>query len=327
MNPDSHTIYRRIIGKAKFRHLNLLIHLHELRNMKRAAEALGLTQPSVSLTVSELEKLIGAQLFVRHARGVDPTSVATELVPVARRILAAIGDGSEIISNSLNEAAGYIRVASTPAAVSAILHPVASVLARKFPQVHIEITEIAAANPFEPISDETCDILCLRQPEVIPENWAFEEVMEDALVVVAGSQHRLACSAIADAETLRESQWLLTRRGSVARNRFEDFAEEIGLPNKNRCGVITHVPMLTLELLAGGDYLTLVPRSVAMPWLASGLAIEIESPATTRLGPLGFLWQREVASRVTRLVANELRNLRQNGIVKGTLLEPGQGAD
>ena len=106
MNPDADVIYRRLLSKAKFRHLSLLIQLNDLRNMKRAAESMNLSQPAVSLAVSELEKLLGVTLFLRHARGVEPTQAATELVPVARRIMAALGDGSEIVSSVLNETQG-----------------------------------------------------------------------------------------------------------------------------------------------------------------------------------------------------------------------------
>ena len=306
MNPDADAIYRRFAGKAKFRHLSLLIQLHELRNMKRAAEALNLSQPAVSLAVSELEKLLGVTLFLRHARGVEPTQIATDLVPVARRILAALGDGAEIVSNALSDTAGFVRIAATPAAVSALLHPRIGHLARKYPSVHLDISEINAANPFESIAHGNCDMLCLSQPHVIPEDWTFVEVLSDALVVICGAGHALAARGTVSTDDLKAAQWLVTRRSSVARDRLEDLAEDIGLPDTHRSGVVTHVPSLTLELLTRHDYLALIPRSVALPWIANGWVAELDTPATTRLNPLGFLWQPEKANRLIRKLANEL---------------------
>lgn len=310
MNPDADAIYRRFAGKAKFRHLNLLIQLHDLRNMKRAAAALGLSQPAVSLAVSELEKLLGVTLFLRHARGVEPTQVATDLVPVARRIMEALGDGSEIVSNVLNDAAGYVRLAATPAAIGGLVQPMIGTLARKYPSIHLDLTEINAANPFEAISDGACDILCLRKPATGPEDWTFQEVLDDALVVICGAGNALSGRKEATADDLRDARWLLTRRGSIARNRFEDLAEDIGLPAENRCGVVTHVPALTLELLCRHDYLALIPRSVAAPWLRDGHAVELASPATTRLASLGLMWKPDGASRVIRKLVGELTAVR-----------------
>lgn len=312
MTPDADAIFRRFAGKAKFRHVSLLIRLHDLRNMKRAAEALGLSQPAVSLAVSELEKLLGVPLFLRHARGVEPTQVATDLVPIARRIMAALGDGSEVVSNALSESAGFVRIAATPAAISAMIQPVVGVFARKYPSVHLDITEINAANPFEPISDGSCDVLCLRKTDVTPEDWDFVETQDDALVVFCGASNALAGRGRIEVEDLRAARWLVMRRGSVARNRFEDLAEEIALPDSQRCGVVTHVPMLTLQLLVAQSYLALIPRSVAMPWIRDGLVVELDSPATTRLAPLGFLWQSNGARRVTRMLVNELKKSPRN---------------
>lgn len=308
MNPDSNAIFRRFVSKAKLRHFVLLIRLFELGNMKRTAQALGMSQPAVSLMVAELEQLLGVELFRRHSRGVDPTRVTTELLPVARRIVAAIGDGSEIVSNIVNDSAGFVRISATPAAISALIHPVALTFARRFPNVHIEISEIAVANPLQALSDGTCDILSIRKPEIIPENWQFESCLSDALVVLCGKRNPLARKAFATLDDLAGANWLLTRRGSVARDRFEDLAEEMNLPVENRCGVITHVPMVTQELLEQGNYLTLVPRSVAASWLRNGIVHELDSPATTALAPLGFLWQGDNARRVTKMVANELRS-------------------
>lgn len=306
MNPDSDAIYRRLVSKAKFRHLSLLIHLNDLRNMKRAAEVMNLSQPAVSLAVSELEKLLGVTLFLRHARGVEPTQAATDIVPVARRILAAIGDGSEIVSSILNENAGYVRVAATPAAISALVQPAVERLARNYPSIHLDISEVIAADPYEAIANGTCDILCLRQQPTIPADWTFEVARQDELIVACGAQNPLAASGQATMEDLSRARWLLTRRGSVARNRFEDLAEEMQLPEQNRCGVVTHVPILTLDLLCRTDCLALLPRSVTIPWQRDGLVVELQSPATTRLPPLGILVRQEGQSRVVRRIGSEL---------------------
>ena len=44
------------------------------------------------------------------------------------------------------------------------------VFARKYPSVHLDVTEINVANPFEPVSDGSCDVLCLRKTDVFPED-------------------------------------------------------------------------------------------------------------------------------------------------------------
>ncbi|WP_181389348.1 LysR family transcriptional regulator [Pseudoprimorskyibacter insulae] len=285
----------------------LLIHLFELRNMKRAAEAMGMSQPAVSLTISELEKLLGVDLFQRHARGVDPTAVTTELIPVARRIIAAIGDGSEVVANVVNENAGFLRISSPPGAISSLLLPMIADFGRRHPKVHVEITETSASNPLHAISDGICDILFMRRASIIPEGWEFVECIEDPLVVVCGAQNALARKGHISPEELARANWLVSRRGSIARQRLEELAEEIDLPPENRFSVVTHVSILTLNFLTTSDVLTLIPRGVAAPWLRDGRVVELDCMATTPLPPLGLLTRSDDARQVTGLFIRELK--------------------
>ena len=62
--------------------LNLLVTfdcLLRFRSVSRAAQALGSSQPSVSYALKRLRALFGDPLFVRNARGIDPTPRAEEL--------------------------------------------------------------------------------------------------------------------------------------------------------------------------------------------------------------------------------------------------------
>ena len=70
-----------------------------------------------------------------------------------------------------------------------------------------------------------------------------------------------------------------------------------------------HVPVLTLKLLVQGNYLSLIPRSVAIPWINEGLVVELDGPATKRLMPLGLLWNPTTANRVVRKFVEGIRKI------------------
>ncbi|MDO5650603.1 MAG: LysR substrate-binding domain-containing protein [Moraxella sp.] len=74
--------------------LNLLVHLDVLlreKNVTRAAEQLGITQPAMSNILRRLRKLFGDPLLVRSSEGMTPTERAHELQPRIREILADVG--------------------------------------------------------------------------------------------------------------------------------------------------------------------------------------------------------------------------------------------
>ncbi|MEZ5649779.1 MAG: LysR family transcriptional regulator [Burkholderiaceae bacterium] len=306
MNPESEVLFNRFTAKAKFRHMLILIRLIELGSMKRAADAIGVSQPAMSLMISELEKLLGVPLFLRHARGVEPTRIAQELVPVARRVIAALGDGAEILASLIQQGDGYVRVAATPAAVGGLLHPFLAGFARRFPRIHVDVNETTLANPLDLITDDACDILCSREPSVVPEGWTFHACRTDSLIVICGVDNPLAAQAQVTLADLGRQRWLLTRTGSVARRHFESLAREADWPPGLRGGVITHTPALTLELLNDGGYVTLIPHSVALPWIHAGRAKAVPSPASQRLPDLGFLRQATGGSRASAVFAEAL---------------------
>ncbi len=74
--------------------LNLLVHLDVLlreKNVTRAAEQLGVTQPAMSNILRRLRKLFGDPLLVRSSEGMTPTEYAMELQPRIREILEDVG--------------------------------------------------------------------------------------------------------------------------------------------------------------------------------------------------------------------------------------------
>src|SRR5690606_26287300 len=99
---DAIRLRSTLLAKATLRHMFVLTKLAELGSMTRAAEAANMTQPAISVMVADLERLVGVPLFLRHARGVKPTKTALELLPVAKRIVAATADGAEAVSSVLN---------------------------------------------------------------------------------------------------------------------------------------------------------------------------------------------------------------------------------
>lgn len=70
-----------------FRHLEAFVQVAVRGGFTRAAEALFLTQPTVSGQMKELEQELGVTLFHRLARSVELTEAGRELLPRARELL------------------------------------------------------------------------------------------------------------------------------------------------------------------------------------------------------------------------------------------------
>lgn len=70
--------------------LRLLDQLYITRSVTRSAEALGQSQPTVSIWLARLRKELGDPLFVRTAEGMLPTPRADALMGTVREVLAGL---------------------------------------------------------------------------------------------------------------------------------------------------------------------------------------------------------------------------------------------
>lgn len=310
MPPSANSLLNRFTVKAKFRHMQVLVKLAELGSMRRAAQAVNMTQPAISQLVSELEKLLETELFFRHAKGVEPTDATRDLLPIAQRVLDALEHGAESIANRLQEQGGVVRVSASPAALGGLISGSLDDFAAVHPDIQVQISQMDDNDPLIGVANESADIVCTRKPSVTPEGWSFELCLEDTLIAVSGHNHPLARAQHVSTGKLGNSKWLLNRVGSVARNRFEEMAAEENWPQSSRCQIIMHIPDLTKEMLLTGKYLAILPRSVALPWLTSGAVKELNTKIDAPLAPLGFLWRGERAGPATRSFAAHLKALR-----------------
>lgn len=70
--------------------LRLLVRIHELGTVSRAAEAVSLSQPAASLALRRLRQHLGDPLFVRSGNTMLPTRRCDEVVRTARSVLSLV---------------------------------------------------------------------------------------------------------------------------------------------------------------------------------------------------------------------------------------------
>ena len=76
--------------------LNLLVVFNQLlieRRVSKVADSLGVSQPAVSNSLAKLRKLLGDELFLRTAKGMEPTPYADQLAESVSYALAMIHSG------------------------------------------------------------------------------------------------------------------------------------------------------------------------------------------------------------------------------------------
>ena len=122
--------------------LNLLTVLEALleeRNVTRAAERLGMSQPAASRALARLRAMFGDDLLVDGAGGYRLSARAEEIAPVLRRTLAGVGDMLAARDFHPAAATGRLRLATPDLYAAVMAPPLLDIVGREAPALDLEI--------------------------------------------------------------------------------------------------------------------------------------------------------------------------------------------
>lgn len=133
--------------------INLIIVLDavlEERNLTRAGEAIGMTQPTVSSSVAKLRTIIGDPLLVRAGRTFELTDRAKQLQPIVREAVNAVGRTFNLRpmfdpATSDRE----FRIAASDYALSVMTAPLLAVLEEEAPDASVEFDALLEVDPVD----------------------------------------------------------------------------------------------------------------------------------------------------------------------------------
>ncbi|TSB31738.1 transcriptional regulator CynR [Streptomyces sp. NBC_01525] len=127
----------------ELRHLRYLIAVAEHGNFTRAAEALTVSQPTLSQQIKQLERSVGAQLLDRSGRAVRLTDAGTAYVHYARRALRELAAADRAVLDVADLTRGHLRLAMTPTFTAYLLGPLVAALHDEHPGLTLEVHEQA----------------------------------------------------------------------------------------------------------------------------------------------------------------------------------------
>ena len=288
MRTSASTLRNRLLSSARLRHLHVFVTVAELHTVKRAAETVGISQPSATQALAELERLLECTLFLRHARGMALTPAGSQLLPLARRILGIMDDAATQAAALAQGANEVIRVAAISAAIESHLGTTIPDFTQLHPRVLVQLQEADASRQASLVADGDVDCAFCRAPSVLPDGWSFTPLWPDRFAIVAGHAHPLARKRRVSMSDLVAATWLVTPTSMAAREAFDTFFAHVPTPIKTH-GVVTNSATMLSSLLSQQHLLSFVPASIVRSGVASGLLAEISWTQRFPFLPIGLL--------------------------------------
>lgn len=124
------------------RHLRYLLAVAEHRNFTRAAEALHVSQPTLSQQVRQLEEQLRVQLLDRSGRSVRPTDAGELYLLHARRALRELEAAQRAIHEVRDLSRGRLRLGMTPTFTCYLVGALVDPFNQRYPGIELSLEEL-----------------------------------------------------------------------------------------------------------------------------------------------------------------------------------------
>ncbi|ANI55210.1 transcriptional regulator CynR [Pseudomonas sp. DR 5-09] len=259
------------------RHLRYLLAVADHGGFTRAAEALHVSQPTLSQQIRQLEESLGVDLFDRTSRSVKPTDAGQAYIECARRVLVELEAGKRALHDVKDLSRGSLRLAMTPTFMAYLVGPLVRDYVARYPGIHLEIFELSMDDIEAGLADDSLDIAIAFTPVRNPDIECIPAFVE-TLGVMVGREHPLYDSAsVLTPEDIAQLDFALLAPDFFTRLSIDEYFRQNGITPKVQIEVNSVSTLL--EVIRHAPIATMLPEAIATEDRAlHRLRVESEAP-------------------------------------------------
>ena len=122
--------------------LKYIVAIDRYRSFAKAADALGISQPTLSAMLVKLEDELDVRIFERSNKSVTPTIAGEKIIRQAERTIAEAERINELVSEDKGDVAGDLRLCVVSSIAPYILPKFIRFYTEDYPQVRLSIIEL-----------------------------------------------------------------------------------------------------------------------------------------------------------------------------------------
>ena len=243
---------------ASLRQLQYAVAVADARSFRRAAEQCGVSQPSLSAQLAQLEGALGVRLFERDRRRVLLTPAGEDLIERARRVLVDADDLVDAARRLGDPLAGTLAIGVIPTVSPYLLPTAAPAIRRAHPRLTVRWLEDKTENLARELHAGRLDAALLALEADLGGPLKREVIGRDPFVLAAPRAHPLGKPARpASLSELRGAHLLLLDDGHCLRD--QALAVCAGARTEELAFRATSLPTLA-QMVSAGAGVTLLPR-------------------------------------------------------------------
>lgn len=302
------SIERFFRSGLKLGHLRILVSLAELGQVTRVAATFHVTQPAISKQIAEVEDALGVPVVRRAGNAVELTGIGRVLVERGREVLRHLELARRDVSALTAGTAGHVRFGAVVTIPQPLISHAVELFTRRAPMASFSFVEATLDRLLKMMDEGELD-LALGRNRVTGQLAAMrhEILHHEPFVFVVGTRHGLGNNdAPVTWHDLHDVRWITPMRGSPAFATMAEMLAEHGV-SLQRPAIESSSLALNLSLLRGGEFVSILPLSLARRYVQRGAMRVLPLPP---LGPLGeaiLYWREDTTTPAAQLFADCLR--------------------
>jgi DNA-binding transcriptional LysR family regulator len=256
--------------RLRLRDLHVFSTVAQDGSMSKAAARLGVSTPTVSEVIADLEYGLGVRLLDRSPKGVEPTRYGDALLKRTLTVFDELKQSIKDIEHLADPATGEIRIASPLAITFTIIPHILERFVKKYPRVALHLDEVTSSSTrhdFQDLRDRKYDLVLGRGGSLLAEpstdDLNTEVLFNDQLVIAAGPKSKWAARRKIDLAELVDEPWIMQGPQTWNYRNLAAACQARGLAMP-RASLTTLSMSVIKHFLAGGEFITSMPRSVAL---------------------------------------------------------------
>ncbi|MBQ9269291.1 MAG: LysR family transcriptional regulator [Oscillospiraceae bacterium] len=287
--------------------LKYFIALAQTLNFSEAARRCGITQPSMSHNIGELEKQLGAPLFLRSKKNVSITEAGRELLPSALEMVDIAEKAAFRIHQMELGKTGSVTISALTTS-SAVLSKCLKAFSQKYPDILTDITFTSGRSEVLAMNEAKFDFHFAVQ-EMVPAGESFDSLAShvDHLCVAFPADHPLAGEPL-DFSRLSGERFIAVSEsdGPALYNEIRRVCEARNFtPN-----VVCQYDRAEAVLLSvgAGTGIAIVPEALGSVFYAQNVKL-VRIPGSDAIRTYVVAWRRNMGNPAARLFLEVIREL------------------
>lgn len=243
------------------RHVRYLSAVAEHRNFTRAAEALFISQPTLSQQIQQLEKSLRVQLLDRSGRTVRLTDAGEAYLHYAKLAVRDLEAGERAIHDVKDLSRGSLRLAMTPTFTAYLIGPLLERFNSLHPGIAISVQEMTQDRMEAALSEDDLDLGIafsgVRSLEI-----ESQPLFVETLSMVRGVAHpRAGRKGAMTADELGQQEMVLLSRDFATRVHIDNYCQEHGIGP--HIAIEANSISAIVETVRRGRLATILPEAIA----------------------------------------------------------------